>query len=86
MKHEEAKKKRCECRVCFYGRVVSRLAARQSNARDRKLVNDLYDRMMHAEDDRDYWSILWHGGFQEVQKSLFHKKHCAEYAKAYPNK
>lgn len=79
-----AKNKRCDCKVCLYGRVVKGLLDRQTSSRDRKLVNDLYDRLIHAEDDRDYWRIHYHGGFEAVEKSLFHKKHCAEFAKAYP--
>lgn len=58
----------CKCKVCLYSRKVGALVDRTTNARDRALIDDLYNRLMHAEDDRDFHSVkneacgLKHGG------------------------
>lgn len=58
----------CKCKICLYGKKVGSLIDRTRNARDRALIDDLYNRLMHAEDDRDFSSVkneacgLKHGG------------------------
>lgn len=61
-------KKKCECRVCVYGQKVRDLIHRTADATDKALIEELYDNLIHAEDDRDYHSIknegcaIAHGG------------------------
>lgn len=63
-----ATKKKCECPVCTYGRKIRDLIHRTPNAVDKALIEELYDNLIHAEDDRDYHSIknegcaIQHGG------------------------
>lgn len=62
------KKKDCECRVCVYGNKVRDLIHRTPDATDKALIEELYDNLIHAEDDRDFHSIknegcaIKHGG------------------------
>lgn len=50
-----ADKKKCECRVCQYGKVVRDLIHRTKDDADKKLIEELYDNLIHAEDDRDFY-------------------------------
>ena len=50
--------KKCECRVCLYGRRIRDLIYRTPDAADKALIEELYDNLIHAEDDRDYYRIL----------------------------
>ncbi len=52
---------KCECRVCLYGRKIRDLMYRTKNAVDKALIEELYDNLIHVEDDRDYHSILNEG-------------------------
>jgi len=60
--------KRCECPVCTYGRKVRDLIYRTQDPTDKALIEELYDHLIHAEDDRDYHSVkndgcrIKHGG------------------------
>lgn len=56
--------KKCRCRICVYSDVIEGLVKRQATKKDRKLVEELYDRLIHAEDDADYFRIRCHGGFE----------------------
>lgn len=64
----EVDKKKCECRVCVYGRKIRDLIYRTPDATDKALIEELYDNLIHAEDDRDYHAIknegcdVKHGG------------------------
>lgn len=61
-------KKECQCRVCVYGNKIRDLIYRTPDAADKALIEELYDHLIHAEDDRDYHSIrnegceIKHGG------------------------
>lgn len=61
-------KRTCECPVCLYGRKIRDLIHRTTDPKDKALIDELYDRMIHVEDDRDYHSIkndgckIKHGG------------------------
>ena len=65
---KEVVKKKCECPVCLYGRKVRDLIHRTADEKDKALIEELYDHLIHAEDDRDYHSIkndgcrIKHGG------------------------
>lgn len=60
--------KRCECRVCVYGHKVRDLIHRTPDATDKALIKELYDNLIHAEEDRDFHTIknegcsIKHGG------------------------
>jgi hypothetical protein len=62
------KKPGCECRVCVYGNKVRDLIHRTPDMADKALIEELYDHLIHAEDDRDFHSIknegcdIKHGG------------------------
>lgn len=62
--------KTCPCRICVYSKVISGLVARQATQKDKKLVEELYSNMMHAEDDADYWKIKVHGGFEKLTEEV----------------
>lgn len=62
------KTKKCICKVCLYTDVIRGLVDRQRNEKDKALVEDLYTRMFHAEDDAEYWRIRCHGGFSGLSK------------------
>lgn len=47
--------KPCQCPNCVYGKRVRDLVNRTENPDDKKLIEELYSLMFHAEDDRDYW-------------------------------
>lgn len=72
------KKQGCECRVCVYGNKVRDLIHRTPDATDKALIEELYDNLIHAEDDRDFHSIknegcdIKHGGisFTEACNTL----------------
>lgn len=53
--------KKCECSVCLYGRKIRDLIYRTQDPADKALIEELYDNLVHAEDDRDYHSILNEG-------------------------
>lgn len=61
-------KKKCICRVCEYGKIVQDLIHRTKSKKDKALIEELYDNLIHAEDDRDFHSIcndgcrIKHGG------------------------
>jgi len=57
----EKAKTKCQCAVCEYGKVVRDLIHRTPGEQDKKLIEDLYDRLIHAEDDRDFHSICGEG-------------------------
>lgn len=60
--------KECQCPVCLYGLKVRDLIHRTQDATDKALIEELYDNLIHAEDDRDYHSVcneackIKHGG------------------------
>lgn len=62
------KNKECKCPVCLYGEKVRDLIHRTPCATDKAFIEELYDHLIHAEDDRDFHSIknegcdLKHGG------------------------
>ena len=64
----DANKKKCECPVCLYGQKIRDLIYRTKSAADKAFIEELYDHLIHAEDDRDYCSIkneaciIKHGG------------------------
>lgn len=58
------KKERCTCKVCVYGDIIKGLVDRQTTKADKALVDGLYNRLMNAEEDADYWRIKRHGGFE----------------------
>lgn len=72
----KAAKTKCECAVCEYGKVVRDLIHRTPGKQDKNLIEDLYDRLIHAEDDRDFHSIknegcdLKHGGISFTNACL----------------
>lgn len=47
----------CDCPVCAYGRRIAELIERTLLDEDRALVRDVYNRLVNAEDDRDYWQM-----------------------------
>lgn len=51
----------CECRVCLYGKKIRDLMYRTKSQADKALIEELYDNLIHVEDDRDYHSILNEG-------------------------
>lgn len=61
-------KKKCQCASCLYGQKVRDLIYRTPDATDKALIEELYDKLIHAEDDRDFHSIkndgcgIKHGG------------------------
>lgn len=65
---DEETRKKCQCRVCVYGRKVRDLIHRTPDEGDKKLIEELYDNLIHAEDDRDFHSVrnegckIKHGG------------------------
>ena len=56
-----AEKKSCECRVCQYGKKIRDLIHRTPDAADKKLIEELYDNLIHAEDDRDFYLTVSQG-------------------------
>lgn len=52
---------KCKCPVCEYGRKVQDLIHRTPEPKDRALIEELYDNLIHAEDDRDYYRVLHDG-------------------------
>lgn len=56
--------KECLCKLCIYSDVIHGLVKRQKSKKDKELVEYLYDRLIHAEEDADYWRIQRHGGFE----------------------
>ena len=65
-------RKTCNCSVCRYSKKIRALARRQTTLRDKKMVAELYNLFIHAEDDRDYWKLkakgLWPPGEKHDQK------------------
>jgi hypothetical protein len=65
---DNRKRKKCQCQVCVYGLKIRDLIHRTQNITDRALIEELYDHLIHVEDDRDYHSIknegcdIKHGG------------------------
>jgi hypothetical protein len=59
-----------------YGRKVRDLIDRTPDATDKALIEELYDNLIHAEDDQDYYSIknkgctLKHGGISLTDACL----------------
>jgi hypothetical protein len=62
------KKDGCKCRVCLYGQKITDLVDRTSDKADKALIEELYNNLMHAEDNRDFHSTknegceIKHGG------------------------
>jgi hypothetical protein len=62
------KKQGCECRVCVYGNKIQDLIHRTKDPSDKALIEELYNHLIHAEDDRDFHSTknegcdIKHGG------------------------
>lgn len=54
-------KKKCECRVCVYGQKVRDLIHRTADATDKALLEELYNNLINAEDDREYYRIKYQG-------------------------
>jgi len=77
---DDPERKHCNCKICAYGREISKLAERQNTLEDRAMVEKLYDRMSCADEDAAYWRIRDHGGFEAVEKTDFHKKHVKKYS------
>jgi len=65
-------KKICNCFLCRYSKKIRALVRRQTTGRDKKMVMDLYNLFIHAEDDRDYWKFkakgFWPTGENHGQK------------------
>ncbi len=47
----------CDCVVCEYGRQVRDFMERTPADDDKKFIEGLYDRLIHAEDDAGYWKL-----------------------------
>lgn len=50
-------KKGCKCATCGYGHRVSDFVQRMKADADKAFIRDIYDRMIHAEDDAEYWEM-----------------------------
>lgn len=57
-------RKKCLCKVCLYSDTIVKLIERQKTRYDKALIEQLYSRLVHAEEDADYWRIRCHGGFE----------------------
>lgn len=79
VKKDDPEKKHCTCKICEYGRDISKLAERQATPEDRAMIEKLFDRMFGAEEDADYWRIFAHGGFENVNKTLFDKEYVKKF-------
>ena len=77
---DDPEMKHCDCKICLYGREIHALALRQATTQDRARVEKLYERLCCAEEDADYWRIHAHGGFEAIEKTLFHKKYTKMHA------
>lgn len=54
-------KNTCMCPSCSYGRKIRDLIERTPVEDDKSLIEDVYSRLFHTEDDRDYYKILVEG-------------------------
>jgi hypothetical protein len=59
--NSEMCRKVCNCAVCTYGRTIRDLINRTPAEEDKRLIEALYDRLIHSEDDCDYYEILTRG-------------------------
>lgn len=50
-------RKTCDCASCRYGIKVRDLMERTPDADDKKFIEDLYERLICAEDSGDYWEM-----------------------------
>jgi hypothetical protein len=61
-------KKKCVCPVCLYGQKITDLVKRTRDPKDKALIEELYNNLIHAEDDRDFYKTkdeacdIKHGG------------------------
>ena len=59
----------CECRVCKYGRDVQHQLSFLTKAQT-EFFEDMYDQLMHAEFDRDYYSCIVKGTWPQSEEIL----------------
>lgn len=80
------KSKGCKCPVCVYGDKITDLVYRTPDPTDKKLIEELYNNLIHVEDDRDFHSIknegcdIKHGGisFTSAVKAIDFERSKAE--------
>jgi len=61
-------RKKCGCPTCLYGAKIRDLIHRTPSEDDKKLIEELYENLICAEDDRDYWKIR-HGELRKTSGS-----------------
>lgn len=59
-KDERGHTRRCICKVCRHSRSIRKILP-QLDRRGRTLVEGLYERMCHAEEDAVYWELKYKG-------------------------
>jgi hypothetical protein len=65
----EPSTKKCACPVCKYGKLIRDLISRQQSQDDKKLLDDLYIRLCHAEEDAEYWRLRARGEWPTCKKA-----------------
>ena len=86
LKNRMTTRKTCRCEVCRYGRKIRVLFARQTTRRDQAMLQNLYDRLCDAEQDRDVLKAklrgLWPGwesveAVTKYRENLKSRKHSS---------
>jgi hypothetical protein len=58
----------CLCKICLYYRQVAFVRNYGSMREKQALIDELYDRMCHAEFDNDYWDSIRSGEWPQARQ------------------